>query len=68
MLSSFGLRGKLNVRLWNLKDKTMGDKFVYIPIDEAQNYSFSRLQLVVWILNLMNQPIKIQLRSQIVKT
>ena len=28
-------------------NKTMADKFMFIPNDEIQNYSFCRLQLVV---------------------
>ena len=27
-------------------DKTMADKFMYIPIDDTQNYPYCRLQLV----------------------
>ena len=30
-----------------LRDKTMADKFMYIPNDDTQNYPFRRLQLVV---------------------
>ncbi len=30
-----------------LGDLRMDDKFMYIPIDDTQNYPFSRLKLVV---------------------
>ena len=36
----------------NTKDlKTMADNLMYIPNDDAQNYPFCRLQLVVKCLN-----------------
>ena len=48
----------------------MADKLMYITNDNIQNKPFCRLQLVVemfWhLLNLMNQPIKIQLVSKVV--
>ena len=31
----------------DLREKTMADKLIYIPNNDAQNYPFCRLQLVV---------------------
>ena len=36
----------------------MAYELMYIPNDNAQNYPWSRLQLLVETLKLMNQPIK----------
>ena len=46
------------------RNKTVADKLMFIPNDDIQNYPFYRLQLVVWILKLMNQSIK---KNQVVK-
>ena len=40
----------------------MADKLMYIPNNDTQNYLFYTLKLVVETLNLMNQPIKIQIK------
>ena len=43
-------------------DKTIADKLIYIPSDDAQNYPFLGLQLAVengQSLKFMSQPIKI---------
>ena len=39
----------------------MADTFMYISIDDTQNYPFCRN---FWTINLMNQPIKIQESTQ----
>ena len=36
-----------SIFLWDVRDKTIAVKLMYIPNDETQNYSFCRLQLVV---------------------
>ena len=41
----------------------MADELMYIPNNDTQNYPYCRLQLVVRTLNLINQQIKIQLKS-----
>ena len=51
------------------RDKPIADKLMYIPKDDAQNYLFCRLKLVIesleqWAVNLMNKLIKIQYSSQ----
>ena len=33
--------------LWIVRNKTMANKLMYIPTDDAQNYPFGRLQLLV---------------------
>ena len=40
-----------------IRDKTIDDTLMYIPNKDKQNYPFCKLQYV-WILKLMNQPIK----------
>ena len=41
----------------------MADKLMYIPNDDTQNYPFYRLLLMVETFKLINQPIKILLKS-----
>ena len=38
---------KKNLNTQHNRDKTMGDKFMYITNDETQNYPFCILQLVL---------------------
>ena len=35
------------MRIGIKRDKTIADKFMYIPNDDTQNYPFCRLQIVV---------------------
>ena len=41
----------------DLRDKPKGDKLMYIPNDDTQNYPYHRLQLMVEILDTqLNEP------------
>ena len=59
---------KLHLNAGILRDKTIADTLMYIPSYVTQNYPSSRLKLVVeifeYLLNLLNQPIKIHLSPQ----
>ena len=52
------------------RNKTMDNKLMYIPNDDTLNYSFCRLRISgwnVWTQILMNQPIKIQYSSKLLR-